>query len=85
MRILTRTTAVFVLALTALLALPAVAFASEHAEDVPGESNLDFLMVGLILLWAGFFAYMGTRFLSRMVCMMLENGSRVLATTQPIG
>jgi CcmD family protein len=46
-----------VLALIAVLALPGLALASTHAQEIPGESNLGFLMAGLIIIWAGFFAY----------------------------
>ena len=45
------------LALIAVLALPGLALASTHAQEIPGESNLGFLMAGLIIIWAGFFAY----------------------------
>ena len=45
------------LALIAVLALPGLALASTHEPEIPGESNLGFLMTGLIIIWAGFFAY----------------------------
>ena len=45
------------LTLVALLALPAVAFASPTAQEIPGESNLGFLMTALLIVWAGFFVY----------------------------
>ena len=45
------------LALIAVLALPGLALASTHEPEIPGESNLGFLMAGLIIIWAGFFAY----------------------------
>ena len=51
------------LALAALLAVPGVAVASEHGASAPGESNLGFLLVALLIAWAGFFAY--TFYLSR--------------------
>lgn len=45
------------LALIAVLALPGLALASTQGQEIPGESNLGFLMTGLIIIWAGFFAY----------------------------
>jgi CcmD family protein len=54
----TRAQLAIALALIAVLALPGVAFASAQAQEIPGESNLGFLMVGLILIWAGFFTYL---------------------------
>jgi CcmD family protein len=53
----TRVQLALALTVVALLALPAVAFASPAAQDIPGESNLGFLMAALIIVWAGFFAY----------------------------
>ena len=44
-------------AMIALLALPGMAVAAEPAQSAPGESNLGFLLVGLLLAWGGFFAY----------------------------
>ena len=51
------------LALLALLALPSIAAAAAPGQSAPGESNLGFLLVGLLLAWGGFFAY--TFYLSR--------------------
>ena len=45
------------LALLALLALPSIAAAAVEGQSPPGESNLGFLLVGLLLAWGGFFAY----------------------------
>ena len=45
------------LALLALLAAPSVAAAAAQGQSAPGESNLGFLLVGLLLAWGGFFAY----------------------------
>ena len=47
--------AVSVLLLAA--ALPLTALAAASAQEVPGESNLGFLLAGTALAWAGFFAY----------------------------
>jgi CcmD family protein len=44
-------------ALVIVLALPTTVLAATAAHDAPGESNLGFLLVGEILVWAGFFAY----------------------------
>jgi CcmD family protein len=42
----------------AILALPGTALAAASAQDSPpGESNLGFLLVGELIVWAGFFAY----------------------------
>jgi CcmD family protein len=49
--------------LTAVLALPASALAGAAGQSAPGESNLGFLLAGLVVAWAGFFAY--TIYLSR--------------------
>ncbi len=51
------------LALLALLAAPGVAAAAVAGQSAPGESNLGFLLVGLLIAWGGFFAY--TFYLSR--------------------
>ena len=45
------------LALIALLAVPGIVVAAESAQSAPGESNLGFLLAGLLLAWGGFFAY----------------------------
>ena len=45
------------LAVVALLALPSVAAAAFAGQSAPGESNLGFLLAGLLLAWGGFFAY----------------------------
>lgn len=46
------------IAIVAILALPtAVLAATSAADEIPGESNLGFLLVGEIIVWAGFFAY----------------------------
>ena len=39
------------------VALAIVAIAAAPAQSAPGESNLDFLLVGSALTWAGFFGY----------------------------
>ena len=44
-------------ALLALLAAPSVAAAAVQGQSAPGESNLGFLLVGLLFAWGGFFAY----------------------------
>ena len=51
------------LALMALLAAPGVAAAAVAGQSAPGESNLGFLLVGLLLVWGGFFGY--TFYMSR--------------------
>lgn len=51
------------LVLVALFAVPSVAGASVQGQSAPGESNLGFLLVALLIAWAGFFAY--TFYLSR--------------------
>ena len=38
-------------------ALPLTALAAASAQEVPGESNLGFLLAGTALAWVGFFAY----------------------------
>jgi CcmD family protein len=43
--------------LVAILALPTTVLAATNAQEIPGESNLGFLLVGEIIVWAGFFAY----------------------------
>ena len=45
------------LALLALLTLPGIAAAAVEGQSAPGESNLGFLLVGLLLAWGGFFSY----------------------------
>ncbi|MDA0799420.1 MAG: CcmD family protein [Chloroflexi bacterium] len=45
------------LAIVAILALPTTVLAATSAQEIPGESNLGFLLVGEIIVWAGFFAY----------------------------
>ena len=46
------------IAILAILALPGTALAAASAQDAaPGESNLGFLLVGELIAWAGFFAY----------------------------
>ncbi len=47
-----------ILAILAILALPGTALAAASAQDAPpGESKLGFLLVGELIVWAGFFAY----------------------------
>lgn len=41
----------------AFIALPQMALASVAGQSAPGESNLDFLLAGNALAWAGFFGY----------------------------
>ena len=46
------------IAILAILALPGTALAAASAQDAPpGESKLGFLLVGELIVWAGFFAY----------------------------
>jgi CcmD family protein len=45
------------LALVAIVALPGTVLAAASAQEAPGESNLGFLLVAEIVVWAGFFAY----------------------------
>lgn len=45
------------LALVVILALPTTILAATSAQEIPGESNLGYLLIGQILVWAGFFAY----------------------------
>lgn len=45
------------LALVVILALPTTVLAATSAQEIPGESNLGYLLIGQILVWAGFFAY----------------------------
>jgi CcmD family protein len=41
-----------------LIVLPATAFAATAGQaEIPGDSKLDFLLVGFGVVWAGFFAY----------------------------
>ena len=63
MRITNRLGLATALALLTLLALPGIAAAAVSGQSAPGESNLGFLLVGLLLVWGGFFAY--TFYLSR--------------------
>jgi len=43
--------------LLTFIALPQMALASAAGQSAPGESNLDFLLAGTALAWAGFFSY----------------------------
>jgi CcmD family protein len=43
--------------LVAILALPSTALAATSTQEIPGNGNLGFLLVGEIIVWAGFFAY----------------------------
>ncbi len=45
-----------VIAGTCLLSTTVV-LAAPQAEQIPGESNLDFLMIAVMVVWAGFFSY----------------------------
>jgi CcmD family protein len=45
------------IAVVAVLALPTTVLAATSAQEIPGESNLGFLLAGEIIVWAGFFAY----------------------------
>lgn len=56
-RITKRTRIALGLALVVILALPTTILAATSAQEIPGESNLGYLLIGQILVWAGFFAY----------------------------
>ena len=49
-------TAIVISLLVLALTAPA-ALAAPVAQDMPGESNLGYLLAGTLLTWAGFFVY----------------------------
>ena len=54
---------VLALAAVIILSLPATALASAPAQAAASKSNLGWLLAGLVVVWAGFFAY--TYYVSR--------------------
>ena len=50
-------TACVALAAALTVLLPQVVFASPTAQQLPGESNLGFLLAGFAVVWVAFFAY----------------------------
>lgn len=52
-----RLTVTIASAVVLLAALPGAAFATPPGQEIPGESNLPFLLVGFALAWVVFFGY----------------------------
>lgn len=51
------------IAAIATIELRSTVFAAASPQEIPGESNLGFLLVGEVIVWVGFFAY--TFYMSR--------------------